>query len=40
MSHLLTKALDTALDRTVVPGYTKIGYWLRRRARSSPRGNC
>jgi NAD(P)-dependent dehydrogenase (short-subunit alcohol dehydrogenase family) len=30
MSHLLTKALDTALDRTVVPGYTKIGFWLRR----------
>ena len=30
MSHLLARALDTALDRTVVPGYTKIGYWLRR----------
>lgn len=30
MSHLLSRALDTALDRTVVPGYTKIGYWLRR----------
>ncbi len=26
-----THALDTVLDRTVVPGYTKIGYRLRRR---------
>jgi NAD(P)-dependent dehydrogenase (short-subunit alcohol dehydrogenase family) len=26
----LGNALDTALDRTVVPGYSKIGYWLRR----------
>jgi NAD(P)-dependent dehydrogenase (short-subunit alcohol dehydrogenase family) len=32
MTHLLTRALDTALDRTVVPGYSKIGYWLRRRS--------
>jgi len=23
-------ALDTAMDRTVVPGYTKLGYWVRR----------
>ena len=30
--HLLTDALDTVLDRTVVPGYSKIGYWLRRPA--------
>lgn len=30
--HLLTNALDTALDRTVLPGYSKIGYWLRRPA--------
>ena len=22
----MTKLLDTALDRTVVPGYSKIGY--------------
>ena len=28
--HLLTNALDTALDRTVVPGYSRIGFWLRR----------
>ena len=28
----MTKLLDTALDRTVVPGYSKIGYWLRRRS--------
>ena len=28
-THLLTNALDTALDRTVLPGYSKIGYWLR-----------
>jgi NAD(P)-dependent dehydrogenase (short-subunit alcohol dehydrogenase family) len=28
--HLLTHALDTLLDRAVVPGYTKIGYRLRR----------
>ena len=28
--HLLTNALDTVLDRTVVPGYSKVGYWLRR----------
>ena len=27
----MTKLLDTALDRTVVPGYSKIGYWVRRR---------
>ena len=26
----MTTLLDTALDRTVVPGYSKIGYWLRR----------
>ncbi len=30
MTHLIGRALDTALDRTVVPGYSKIGYWLRR----------
>ena len=30
MTHLLTRALDTALDRTVVPGYSKLGFWLRR----------
>ncbi|MEO5709645.1 MAG: SDR family NAD(P)-dependent oxidoreductase [Nocardioidaceae bacterium] len=30
--HLLTNALDTALDRTVLPGYSKIGFWLRRPA--------
>ncbi|NUR06174.1 MAG: dehydrogenase, partial [Nocardioidaceae bacterium] len=29
---VLTKVLDTALDRTVVPGYSKVGYWLRRPA--------
>jgi dehydrogenase/reductase SDR family member 12 len=28
----MNKLLDTALDRTVVPGYSKIGYWLRRRS--------
>ena len=27
----MTKLLDTALDRTVVPGYSKVGYLLRRR---------
>ena len=27
----MTKLLDSALDRAVVPGYTRIGYWLRRR---------
>ncbi|MBA2465880.1 MAG: SDR family NAD(P)-dependent oxidoreductase, partial [Nocardioidaceae bacterium] len=26
----MTGLVDTALDRAVVPGYTKIGYWLRR----------
>ena len=26
----MTGVVDTALDRAVVPGYTKIGYWLRR----------
>ena len=26
----MTTLLDTALDRAVVPGYSKIGYWLRR----------
>ena len=26
----LRSLLDTALDRTVVPGYTKLGYWARR----------
>jgi len=26
----LRPLLDTALDRTVVPGYTKLGYWVRR----------
>lgn len=31
MTGHLTHALDTVLDRTVVPGYTKIGYRLRRR---------
>lgn len=28
----MTQLLDTALDRTVLPGYSKIGYWLRRRS--------
>ena len=28
----MTRAVDALLDRTVVPGYTKIGYWLRRRS--------
>ena len=28
--RLLTGALDTALDRAVVPGYSRIGYWVRR----------
>ena len=28
----MTSPLDSALDRAVVPGYSKIGYWLRRRA--------
>jgi dehydrogenase/reductase SDR family protein 12 len=39
MSHPLTRALDTVLDRTVVPGYTRIGYALRRRGwdRDDPR---
>ena len=27
----MNKLLDTALDRAVVPGYSRIGYWLRRR---------
>jgi dehydrogenase/reductase SDR family member 12 len=27
----MTALLNTALDRAVVPGYSKIGYWLRRR---------
>ena len=26
----MTRLLDTALDRAVVPGYSRIGYWLRR----------
>jgi NAD(P)-dependent dehydrogenase (short-subunit alcohol dehydrogenase family) len=26
----MTSLLDSALDRAVVPGYSKIGYWLRR----------
>jgi len=26
----MTRALDTLLDRTVVPGYSKIGYLVRR----------
>lgn len=26
----LRPLLDTALDRTVVPGYTRLGYWVRR----------
>ena len=30
MTGPLTRALDTVLDRAVVPGYTKIGYRLRR----------
>ena len=30
MTRLLTNTLDTVLDRTVVPGYSKIGYGLRR----------
>lgn len=38
-SNRLTAALDTALDRTVVPGYTKLGFWLRRSTweRNDPR---
>lgn len=28
----LRARLDTVLDRAVVPGYSKIGYWLRRRS--------
>lgn len=28
----MTGLLDTALDRAVVPGYSRIGYWLRRRS--------
>ncbi|MEP7090571.1 MAG: SDR family NAD(P)-dependent oxidoreductase [Nocardioidaceae bacterium] len=34
-----THLLDTVLDRTIVPGYTKLGYWLRSRAwdRNDPR---
>jgi NAD(P)-dependent dehydrogenase (short-subunit alcohol dehydrogenase family) len=27
----MTDMLDTVLDRAVVPGYSKIGYWVRRR---------
>lgn len=30
MTRLLTNALDTLLDRTVVPGYSKVGFLLRR----------
>jgi len=30
LGHRLLGAVDTVLDRTVVPGYTKIGYGLRR----------
>ena len=30
MTPLIARALDTALDRTVVPGYSKIGFWVRR----------
>jgi NAD(P)-dependent dehydrogenase (short-subunit alcohol dehydrogenase family) len=30
--RLLTEALDTVLDRTVLPGYSKLGYRLRRPA--------
>jgi len=35
----MTGLVDTALDRAVVPGYTKIGYWVRRRGweRDDPR---
>jgi dehydrogenase/reductase SDR family protein 12 len=29
--RLVGDAVDTALDRTVVPGYTRAGYWLRSR---------
>ena len=38
-SNRLTAALDTALDRTIVPGYTKLGFWLRRSTweRNDPR---
>lgn len=32
MTHALSRALDTVLDRAVVPGYTRIGYRLRRAA--------
>lgn len=31
-SNALSRALDTALDRTVLPGYSKVGYALRRRS--------
>ena len=27
--RLLADALDTVLDRAVLPGYSKIGYWVR-----------
>jgi dehydrogenase/reductase SDR family protein 12 len=32
MNTALGRALDTALDRTVLPGYSKVGYALRRRS--------
>ena len=39
MTRALSRALDTVLDRTVVPGYSKVGYALRRRSwdRDDPR---
>jgi dehydrogenase/reductase SDR family member 12 len=39
MTSALSRALDTVLDRTVVPGYSRIGYSLRRRSwdRDDPR---
>ena len=32
MTRALSRAFDTLLDRTVVPGYSKVGYALRRRS--------
>jgi NAD(P)-dependent dehydrogenase (short-subunit alcohol dehydrogenase family) len=38
----MTSLFDTALDRSVVPGYSTIGYWLRRRgwAEDDPRAGA
>ena len=32
---MITSLLDDVIDRTVIPGYTKIGYWVRSRGWSS-----